>query len=143
MVTSLFHRIRAFLQKYNAQIYVPLMILLLSLMSYMILRKPTASGTVIPEWGTKYLLIPVILLSLLLSALKRYFISLSIFIGYHVGVLLAVVGISPTADQINAGKATVLLTFAIIFVIGLWIEIFAYLLPKWRSRTENAESKAE
>ena len=143
MITSLFQRTRAFLQKYNAQIYVPLMLLLLSLLSYMILRKPTASGTVIPEWGTKHLLVPVVLLSLLLSALKRYFISLSIFIGYHAGVLLAVVGISPTVDQVDAGEATVLLTFAIIFVIGLWIEIFAYLLPKWRNRTEEAEGKSE
>ena len=140
MITSLFRNTRAFLQKYNAQIYIPLLLLILSTMSLLILRKPAAGDILVAEWGTKYLLPAVVLLSVLLSVLKRYFISLSIFIGYHAGLLLAVLGTDAGIEQLGYGKATVILTLLIFFTVGLWGEILIHFLSRKRKLTPSEEN---
>lgn len=133
MSTSLFARVRSFLSRYRTQITVPLVLLLLTVMSYCICAKPAANALLVPEWGTKYLLLPIALFAVVFSALKFYFVSLSAFIGYHAGLVLAVVGTDAGAAHFGYARITLLLTLAAIVILGIWAEVFTRLLPKWKA----------
>lgn len=130
MKPSLVSRIRDFTKKHKAQIVTPIVLLLLSVMSYCICREPAAGEMRIPEWGTRYIFPAVMLISIVLPIFRRYFLSLSLFIGYHAGIALAAVGTD--ASCLFAGQLTAVIILVCFLVIGAWGELFSILLPRWQ-----------
>jgi hypothetical protein len=78
-------------------------------------------------WATTTVFPVVIAISLILSALGAPFLSLTAFIGYHGGVVLAAVFASGGSEGFSYAKSIVLLTLSITAVIGIWLEIFSRL----------------
>ena len=140
MSNSLPVRIRAFISRHRTQICVPLVLLLLTLMSYCICGQPAADALLVPEWGTRYLLLPTALGAILLSVLRLHLLSLSAFIGYHAGLVLAVVGTDAGTEQLVYGQVTVILTLTLVLILGAWAEVFSRLLPKWRGTSRAEET---
>ena len=127
MKSTAISRIRAFCSVHGARIFFVLFFGILTVFSFCICEKPAAGDILIADWGTTYLLFPVSGIALALSAvLKRYFLALSLFIGYHAGLVLAIVGTDPGEAHFLYGKITVVLTMLIAVILGLWIEYFAH-----------------
>ena len=110
-------RVKATVNAYRSRILSTLILALLSYLSYCIGRLPTAGDLLVPMWATTTVFPIVAVLSLILSALGAPFLSLTAFIGYHGGVVLASV----------YAKSIVLLTLAIAVVLGIWLEILSRL----------------
>ena len=132
MTEPLFPRLSAFLKKHGTYIAVLTILILLSVMSYCICGKVAADELLIAEWGTKYLFPLVALSALLLAVFRKYFLSLSIFVGYHAGILFAAIGTDPGLLQFPHAKLALCATLAICTLIGVWAEVFSILLPKWQ-----------
>ena len=132
-------RFRAFWNAHGIQIILPVLFCILTVFSFFICRKPAAGGLLIAEWGTKYLLFPVLGLSLASTVLKHPFLSLSLYIGYHAGLVLAFVGTDPGEAHFVYAKITVLLTVLIFVILGMWAEFFASRKPKAERKQNQAE----
>lgn len=143
MNEPLFPRLSAFLKKHGTYIAVLIILVLLSVMSYCICGKVAADELLIAEWGTKYLFPVVAFSALLLAAFRKYFLSLSVFVGYHAGILLAAVGTDPGLLHFPYAKLTLCVTLIICTLIGVWAEIFSMLLPKWKMEKASAEDVSE
>ena len=127
MKSTAISRLRAFFSLHGTRIFFVLFFGILTVFSFCICGKPTAGDILIAAWGTTYLLFPVSGIALALSAvLKRYFLALSLFIGYHAGLVLAIVGTDPGEAHFLYGRITVILTMLIAVILGLWIEYFAH-----------------
>ena len=127
MNSPTFPRIRAFFSAHGKRIFFALFFCILTVFSFCICEKPAASEILIADWGTACLLFPVAGIALALSLLLRHeFLALSVFIGYHAGLVLAIVGTDPGEAHFLYGKITVILTMLIAVILGLWIEYFAH-----------------
>lgn len=98
-------------------------------MSVSICREPVAGGLPVAEQCTVYLFPAILLLSVAAAALARYFISLCTFIGYHAGLALALIGTKNATEGFLISGITLM----IFLILGVWAEIFAVLLPKWKA----------
>lgn len=133
MNTSRFSEIRVFLKRNGLRIFLPLLLLLLTYMSYTISREPVSSGLAVTSRLAHYLLPAVALLSIVLAALKRYSVSLSLFIGYHLGVVFAMIGI----EKREIALLIVALSLVISLLLGAWLEVFSVLLARWKREAER------
>ncbi len=133
MNTSRFSEIRAFLKRHGLRIFLPLLLLLLTYMSYTISREPVSSGLYVTSRLARYLLPAVALLSIVLAALKRYSVSLSLFIGYHLGVVFAMIG----TEKREVALLIVALSLLISLLLGVWLEVFSVLLARWKREAER------
>ena len=120
-------RVKATVNAYRSRILSTLILALLSYLSYCIGRLPTAGDLLVPMWATTTVFPIVAVLSLILSALGAPFLSLTAFIGYHGGVVLASVFASGGSEGFFYAKSIVLLTLAIAVVLGIWLEILSRL----------------
>ena len=101
-------------------------------MSFLICREPAASGLSVAEQCATFVLPIVALLSIASAALNRYFFSLFTFIGYHLGIALAVLGTDREVDAL----VTAILSLLIFLILGVWAEVFSVLLSEWRKKPE-------
>ena len=120
-------RVKTTVKAYRTRILSTLILALLSYLSYCIGRLPTSGDLLVPMWATTTVFPAVIAFSLILSALGAPFLSLTAFIGYHGGVVLAAVFASGGSEGFSYAKSIVLLTLAIAVVLGIWLEIFSRL----------------
>lgn len=133
MNTSRFSEIRVFLKRHGLRIFLPLLLLLLTYMSYTISREPVSSGLDVTSRLARYLLPAVALLSIVLAALKLYSVSLSLFIGYHLGVVFAMIG----TEKREIALLIVALSLVISLLLGAWLEVFSVLLARWKREAER------
>lgn len=127
MKSTAISRFRAFFSLHGTRIFFVLFFGILTVFSFCICEKPAAGDILIADWGTTYLLFPVAGIALALALLlKHEFLALSLFIGYHAGLVLAIVGTDPGEAHFLYGKITVVLTMLIAVILGLWIEYFAH-----------------
>jgi len=133
-------QIRTFLHAHGIQIFFPVLFCILTVFSFCICGKPAAGELLIAEWGTRYLLFPVLGIAAALSVLHRPFLALSVYLGYHAGLVLAVIGTDPGEAQFLYAKITVILTVLIVVILGFWMEFFAS--RKTSRPSENPESGA-
>ena len=124
--------IKALLSRHGLRIALPLLLLVLAYTSHRITSLPTAVAHPGLELSTRCLLPAVTALSVVLSALRRYASSFSLFIGYHVGAFLAL----SSANDANAFLLTVLLTLGCSVVMGVWLELLPFLFSRWRKESD-------
>ena len=136
MSNSLFSVIRRFLKNHGPQVYVPLLLTVLTVMSFCICKKPAADSLLLPEWGSKYLLLPIFLSAAILAAFKKLSASLSLYIGYHAGLALAMLGTDPGVAHFPYGLITLFATLLFSLTLGIWGEIFLFLLSRWDQKKE-------
>lgn len=135
--TSRFSEIKAFLRRNGLRIFLPLLLLLLSYMSCTIGREPVSNGLSATSTSARFLLPFVALLSAVGAGLKRYFASLSLFIGYHLGVALALVGTESNATAF----LIIAITLATSLLLGAWLEIFSVLFKRWKNEAgQNSDT---
>ena len=129
-------KIRALLKKYRTQALLTVLLALLTLMSYLIAGEPAADSLLLPEWATRYLLLPIALVSVILTVLRRYYVSLALFAGYHAGILLAAVGTDPGTEHLLYGRIVFFSVLLVALISGVWCEILLTLHKKWNSERD-------
>lgn len=126
-----------FLKKFRVQILLVLLLSLLTVMSYAILGKAAADSLLLPEWATRYLLLPIALASVVLTVLRRYCASLCLFAGYHAGIVLAIVGTGTGAEQLPYAQTVLFSVLLIAIAVGVWGEVLPTLLRRWRKDADT------
>lgn len=141
MRSSLFSRIRTFCKKHDTRLALTLLLIILSMMSFCICIKPAAGDLLATEWATRYLFPVVALISIVLSIFRKYILSLALFIGYHAGIFLAVLGVDRGAEHLGSARLVILLTFAIFAILGVWGELFDQFLLRKRKANQAEDCK--
>lgn len=128
-----FSRLKVFLKQNGLRILLPVLILLLSLLSYKILILPTGSDLPALSECTRFVLPPIAILAVCAALFRRYCAAFSLFSGYHVGILLTFIG----AHDSSSFYLTVFLSLLCSLLIGVWLEVLPLLFAKWKKKPSN------
>ena len=138
----LFPRLTAFFRRHGTYLSVLIVLALLSVLSYCICEKVAAGELRIGTWATHYVFPIAIPAVFILAFFHRYFLSLSLLIGYHAGILLSAVGVPFEEMHFSYALIAFFSTVAIFLMLGIWAEVFAYLLQKWKAEKEQASDES-
>ncbi len=133
MTSQRFSKISRFLTRNGLRIALPLLLLLLSFISYRITILPASSGKTVLVDCARFVLPVITVISVLLSALRRHASAFSLFIGYHVGVFFAFLAGGDTSVFL----LTLSLSLITSLLIGVWLEVFSVLLKKWKEEADS------
>ena len=128
-----FSRLKIRLKQNGLCILLPILILLLSFVSYKILILPTENGLPALSKCTRFILPPIAILSACFAIFRLYCSALSLFSGYHVGIVFAYIG----SLDATPFFLTVSLSLLCSLLIGVWLEILPILFSKWKKEIES------